>query len=342
MSENKLPEFWKTYVGLVAAAAFVAYIFLVENKREPAGDDKPKEKLFAADKARVEELKIARAGGETLRLARDGAGWRLVEPLAAAADAPAVESLLQGIEGAEIQDEASKEGGALAGYGLEKPRLRVEVKREGAPAPVVLLIGDKLVDGSGVYAKTEDKPRVFTLASFVESSLDKKPFDLRDRDVLKVKRDAVTSLDVLGPEGSYSLARDARAEWAFTKPVATKAGRWAVDGLLGTLENLRMDAIAAEDAKDLKPFGLDKPARRVTLGLASGETRTLEIGKETADKKYPVRVEGAPFVAVVPATLAEDLAKGMANLRAKRLLEVATYDVAGFDAAESGATKTYE
>jgi len=53
-------------------------------------------------------------------------------------------------------------------------------------------------------------------------------------------------------------------------------------------------------------------------------------------------VEGAPFVAVVPATLAEDLAKGMANLRAKRLLEVATYDVAGFDATEGGATKTYE
>jgi hypothetical protein len=32
----------------------------------------------------------------------------------------------------------------------------------------------------------------------------------------------------------------------------------------------------------------------------------------------------------------------MANLRAKRLLEVATYDVAGFDATEGGATKTFE
>ena len=47
------------------------------------------------------------------------------------------------------------------------------------------------------------------------------------------------------------------------------------------------------------------------------------------------------LVAVVPATLADDLAKGMAELRAKRLLEVATYETEGFDVVAAGATKTY-
>ncbi len=37
----------------------------------------------------------------------------------------------------------------------------------------------------------------------------------------------------------------------------------------------------------------------------------------------------------------DELAKGMANLRAKRLLDVATYDVEGFDATEAGVKKTY-
>ena len=46
-------------------------------------------------------------------------------------------------------------------------------------------------------------------------------------------------------------------------------------------------------------------------------------------------------MAVVPATLADDLAKGMGELRAKRLLEVATYETEGFDVAAAGATKTY-
>ncbi len=46
-------------------------------------------------------------------------------------------------------------------------------------------------------------------------------------------------------------------------------------------------------------------------------------------------------MAVVPATLADDLAKGMGELRAKRLLEVATYDTEGFEAVAGGTKKTY-
>jgi hypothetical protein len=44
---------------------------------------------------------------------------------------------------------------------------------------------------------------------------------------------------------------------------------------------------------------------------------------------------------VVPATLADDLAKGMAELRAKRLLEVATYETVGFLVVAGGKQKTY-
>jgi hypothetical protein len=46
-------------------------------------------------------------------------------------------------------------------------------------------------------------------------------------------------------------------------------------------------------------------------------------------------------VAVVPATLCDDLAKGMGELRAKRLLEVATYETEGFEVVAGGAKKTY-
>jgi hypothetical protein len=46
-------------------------------------------------------------------------------------------------------------------------------------------------------------------------------------------------------------------------------------------------------------------------------------------------------VAVVPATLADDLAKGMGELRAKRLLEVATYETEGFEVVAGGTKKTY-
>ena len=46
-------------------------------------------------------------------------------------------------------------------------------------------------------------------------------------------------------------------------------------------------------------------------------------------------------MAVVPATLADDLAKGMGELRAKRLLEVATYETEGFETVAGGTKKVY-
>jgi len=46
-------------------------------------------------------------------------------------------------------------------------------------------------------------------------------------------------------------------------------------------------------------------------------------------------------VAVIPGALVDDLAKGMGEYRAKRLLEVATYDVEGFDAEAGGAKRVY-
>ena len=94
--------------------------------------------------------------------------------------------------------------------------------------------GGKLPDGSGVYAKLPGRgARLHDRRPTSESSLDKKPFDLRDRDLLHVKRDDVKTLEVAGPEGAYALARDEKGEWAFTKPLVTRAGRWSVDGLLG-------------------------------------------------------------------------------------------------------------
>jgi len=106
----------------------------------------------------------------------------------------------------------------------------------------------------------------------------------------------------------------------------------------------------------------------VSLVLKDGSTRALEIGAGAPDPtatpspspspsaspgkkgekpappkptKYYARQTGTGLVAVVPATLADDLAKGMGELRAKRLLEVATYETEGFETVAGGTKKTY-
>jgi hypothetical protein len=322
-------------------AGLVAYAYFVESKRE----EKPeaaKEKVFALDKSKVKELDLAPAGGPAVHLVKEGGeSWRLTTPTTVAADSGEADALVSSLESLEVQEVVAESPGKLAEYGLDPPRSTVSVLLQGASEPLKLMLGEKTPDGAALYAKVPSRARVFTVPAYVESSFSKKPFDLRDRDLLHVKRDAVKTLEVQGPEGAYALARDDKGDWAFTRPLRTRAGRWSVDGLLGTLEGLRMEAVAAETAKDLKAYGLDKPARVVTLGLADGGTKTLQIGRSTAEKKYHAREAGSTLVAVVPGAVVEDLAKGMAELRAKRLLDVSTYEVDGFTVEAEGGRRVY-
>jgi len=364
----KLPEFWKTGVLLLVLAGLGSYIWFVERKQEPKPEgERAKVTVLAVDKAKAKEISLAAAGGETIRLVKEGAGWKVTSPFTAPADTSAVESILTSLEKLEADEVVVEQAANPAEFGLDKPSRTITAVVEGAPASLSVEFGAKAPDGSSVYARAAGTPKVYLVPSWVEGSFDKKPFDLRDRDLLHVKRDDVRSIEIAGPEGGYALARTDAGEWAFTKPVATRAGRWSVDGLLGTVENLRMDSVAADAATDLKAFGLDSPARAVSLVLKDGSTRTLEIGAGAPDPtatpspspspaakgdkpkppekpkptKYYARQAGTGLVAVVPATLADDLAKGMGELRAKRLLEIATYETEGFEAVAGGTKKAY-
>lgn len=328
--------FFRTGVAIGVLAILGTYIYFVEQQK-PASDEKVKPKALTVNKVKARELILAPAEGETIRVVKDGAGWRMESPLQVPADAGEADAVLNTLENLEVDEVVVESAADLAPFGLDRPRHTVSVVMEGGKQPVQLLLGARTPDSAGIYAKLPGSRRVFTVAAYQEASLTRKPFDLRDRDLLKVKRDAVRTLEIAGPEGeSYALSRDDKGEWVFTRPLATRAGRWAVDGLLGTLESLRMESVAAEDAKDLKPFGLAKPARSVKLGLADGTTKTLQIGSSPSDKKYHAREAGGTLVAVIPGALVDDLAKGMKELRQKRLGDVATYDVEGIEIEEAG------
>ncbi len=346
----KPSPFWKTYAAVGVLGALGAYIYFVESKREvgPDGETTKKEKVFAFDKAKARALDLAPSGRDRVRVAKVKDAWRLPGPPDVAADAAEVESLLASLETLETETVVAEAPATLTQYGLAPARATVSVELEGAAAPLSLLLGDKTPDGSALYAKTAAAPRVFTVPAFAEASLLKQAFDLRDRSVLHVARDSVRGLEVRGPEGAYALALSPPGEWEIIAPLRTRASRWPVDGLVGTLESLRMEAVVAEAATDVVPFGLAPPVRTVTLVLADGTRRTLEIGAPAADPGAPpggaasgiyARVAGSPLVAVIPGALSEDLAKGMDALRAKRLLDVATYEVEGFDVETPGAPK---
>jgi hypothetical protein len=335
-------QFWKTGLALLVLVGLALYIWRFEWGRVIPSEKK--ETILAVDGEKAVEITIESSEADTIHLVKEEDSWRVAAPFEAPADGTAVDSILTRLGKLEAEEVVVETTDDAAQYGLDAPSRTVSVVAEGEEAPLVVEFGDTAPGASAVYARTPSSPRIFTVASYVESSFDKKPFDLRDRDILHIQRGDVRALEIEGPEGDYALARTDAGDWAFTKPIATRAGRWKVDGLLGTLENLRMESVAAEPAESLRPYGLDRPKRSVHLVLSDGTTRTLQIGSPAGEKdegKYHARERGASLVAVVPGAVVTDLEKGMGELRAKKLLEVATYDTEGLDVTAGDITRTY-
>ncbi len=326
--------FLKTYLALLVLAALGGWVWWSgEKKADQPADQKPR--VFAFDKAKVKEIRLEPVGGEALLLTKAAEGWRLGGPRETAAAATEVDGLISSLEGLEAGDTVAEAPADLKPFGLDPARVKATLVVEGQAQPLGLLLGGKSFDNAGVYAQRPGEKKVFVIPAFLAGGLEKKPFDLRDRDLLHVERDKVRKIEVAGPEGGFTLEKQGE-DWAVTQPLRTAAGRWPVDGLLGTLEGLRMESVAAEEAADLKPFGLDKPLRTVTLTLADGSARRLEIGSSPAPQKHHAREALSKLVAVIPGALVDDLAKGLGNLRAKRLLDVSSYDVDGLEGKLEG------
>ena len=63
--------------------------------------------------------------------------------------------------------------------------------------PQTLQIGAKTPTGSDVYAKIAGKPKVFLIPSYIESTFNRKTFDLRDKSALKIDAQKVDSLEIV-------------------------------------------------------------------------------------------------------------------------------------------------
>ncbi len=345
-------QFGRTAAAVIVAAGLFGYIYFVESKKDPGTEESGSgltkgEKVFTGlDKLKVKSLTLKKRNGEVVQAEKNADVWTLTSPQEVMADASEIGMLLDALQNLETEEVVNENATDLGPFGLTEPKVSVSLTADGAPKPFEFDLGDSVPAGSGIFARVPGRPRLFTVSSTLENTLSKSAFDLRDRGVVKVKKDAIRSFEVFEKnQSAYRLARGGEGEddWKVVSPVATRAARWSADSLLGLIENLRMESIATEEAKpsDLQNYGLGGAARRLVLGLEGEKTLTLEVGKKTDEGKYYAREAASKLVAVIPTAVADDLDKGLRNLRATRLLDVATYEVTSLEVSASGTIRTF-
>lgn len=332
-----------TLLLAVALIGLGAYIYFVESKREPEAADK-KEKVFDVAADKIEEIRIKPASGDASALKKSGDTWNLTEPDAAKADQGEVSGITSNLGSLEIQRVVDEEGADLAAFGLAQPRIEVQFKAAGDQAPRRLLIGEKTSTGGDLYAKRGDDKKVFLIPAFVEGTLNRTPFDLRDKAALAFDRDKIDFIEIKSPETTIELAK-VDGNWRVKKPYEGKADYGAVEALIGRLAGLQMKSLEASgDIVDPKSYGLAAPAYTVTIG--AGSTRAaLAIGtakQGATDPQLFARDLSRPVIFTVEQTVTDDLKKAPAEYRRKDLFEFRSFNATRLEINRAGQVAAFE
>jgi hypothetical protein len=330
----------RSTLALGAALALLAgYIFFID-AGQPTGEEAAGPEAFDVEADDIDEITVTAAGGSVSRLARDGDGWRLIEPIDTGADAAAAAPIAGSLASLVIQRELAGDDADLAAFGLAPARITVAF-RTGAGDERVLEIGGATPAGDNLYARTDGGP-VVLIGSFLETTFDRTPFDLRDKRVAVFDAAGAESLTVeTGGETRRFARRD--GTWTIEAPVALRGDHAEIDELVTGLASARLTAIAAEDVGDPSAWGLDAPTLTATV-TAAGATATLLVGGPADDAPAGVFARDADRAAVfvVPASLIDTLQRPINELRTLNVFDMRPLTATRLEVVRDRATLALE
>jgi hypothetical protein len=328
-----------TIVLAVVLIGLGAYIFFVDSKR-PEGATEAKDKAFAAiEPDNIEEVRIKSASGETAHVVKASQGWQIDNPVKADADPSEITSVTSNLVSLEIQRVVDENPADLGQYGLNPPRVDVAFRLKGEKDFRGLLLGEKTPTGGDLYAKLQNDKKVFLVSSFLDTTFNRTPFDLRDKKILAFDRDKVSSVEIMNAGTILQLARE-NNDWKMTKPVPARADYGTAEGLVTRLSSGQMQRIVENEATDLKKYGLDPPAAVATVATGSARA-SLALGKSEGGSTY-AKDASRPIVFAVEDSLAADLKKDIGEFRRKDVFDFRSFNASRVEISRGPASWVFE
>jgi hypothetical protein len=234
-----------------------------------------------------------------------------------------------------IEDKATD----LASFGLKAPSTEVDITtKKGAVKK--LRIGDDVPANGGTYAALDGDPRVFTIASYTKTSLEKSLNDLRDKRLLTFDQDKLSRVELIAKKQDIEFGRD-KDQWQIVKPKPLRADGLQVEELIRKLKDAKMDlTVSEEDAKKAaSTFNTGTVVATVKMTDPSG-TQQLEVRKVKDD--YYAKSSAVDGAHKVTADLATGLDKGVDDFRNKKLFDFGFNDPTKIEMHDNGKSYAFE
>ncbi len=179
-------------------------------------------KIFTLKDADLSKIEIKKKGTEEVALAKNDAGkWQITSPAQLSADQDAVSSMASTLSSLNSERVVEDKASDLKQYGLTEPAIEVDIATKDGKSQK-LLLGDDTPAGNAVFAATAGDPRVFTIASYTKTSIDKSPSDLRDKRLLTADFDKISQVELDAKKQSIEFGRNKDA-WQILKPRPLRA-----------------------------------------------------------------------------------------------------------------------
>jgi hypothetical protein len=310
---------------------------------KPAADAPPQ--ILAIKPDQVKQIDIKRPTGESTSVRFNDKGkWEITSPKPLSADSTAVASLTSDLSNLNSDRLIDANATDLASYGLAPAQLEVDVATKDGKTSK-LLVGDKTPTESGVYAKLEGDPKLYTMAASHKATLDKTSKDLREKHLLnftggKLEGVEVTAKGKDGPE-NVVFARVGESDWEITKPKKLRADGTPVDDIVSKLKLTELDPnVSDQDAKAAAASFASAPLTGIVKVIDSTATQSLEIRK--IKNIYYAKSSAMDGVYKIGNELGDALGKSIEDYRNKKVFDFAYSDPTRVVFQDGGKTTPYD
>ena len=320
--------------GLLVAAACLAVLSGVlywSNHRKPAeasnvkvtADTAPP-KVLDLKQDDITKISVKKKDSDEVALSKDTSGkWQIVAPKAYRADQDAVSSVVSTLASLNsdrlLEDKATNQ----AQYGLAPPDYEIDVQGKDN-SKHTLLVGDDAPAGNDAYAALVGDPRVFMVASYNKTSLEKSLNDLRDKRLLVFEADKLSRVELDAKKQVVEFGRN-KDRWQIVKPKPFRAQSSDVDDLIRKLSDAKMDlGVSADDQKKAAAAFASGTAVATAKVTDAGGTQELEVRKSKTD--YYAKSSEVAGVYKVGSDLGTALDKGLEDFRNKKLFDLGFTD----------------
>jgi hypothetical protein len=320
---------------LTALATFVilgalAIVALTRpQKGESAGGERQRG-VPKLDPAQIDTLEVTK-GTVTTVIKKEGAQYKVVKPVAYAADEPAAKAAFEGLGKLEATDLVTEQPAKQAEFEVDAEKGLHLVAKKGDTVLADFILGKST--GPGTMVRSSGKNEIWQATGITKYTFDKTSADWRDKSITTFTAADAERIDVAAQDGSKIAVKKTGGKQGSEDKWEVVESSVKIDKLDDSVPNGIVSALASWKANDFGDnqsavsAGLEPPALTVTVSLKGGKKAVALLGLKKGEDEVYVKVPESRQVFVAKKYNVERVNKRPIDFRDKTLCNIADADL---------------